>query len=379
VIKFAALTPSLAQPGGAERTILIKVRYADPTRMRCTGVAVSGFGGVDGALARELLRYTELWGDTPRGVLARRRPPGLVQTKHRNLKEAVRHVCRDAQVLLTWGSLALAPYTEGLTIPVVCVSHCSDTSQTRLTGVTHLVGVSQMAMRFFDAVPGSEGLPRAVVPNGVEIDRICPRRGRAWQRQVWGVGEHERVVLFLGRQAPDKNPAAAVQALAQLPVQYRLIMVGNQAHVPEQPLPRVVELAARLGVSDRVRFFPPQAFVGDILAGADCLIHPSLKEADSLVVKEAFLAGLPVVHTPTGSLPEIETELGRPIGWKVEIGRGDDGKPVVDPAELACKIELSRRADAGEIIERMRRVAWDRWTAPSMCERWANYLERIVG
>jgi glycosyltransferase involved in cell wall biosynthesis len=415
MIKFAVLTPGLSQPGGAERTILIQARYADPVRMQCAGIALSGYGGLDEALGRELLRYAEIHGDTPRGRWQRPKTP-MVKTVHRTLNDAVRHVCKEADVLITWGALAMATHTAGLEIPVVSVSHTDRAIDAAISGITHLVAVSETGRRYFaTALEGALGAdlpPVVVIPNGVEVDRACPRKGRAWQREQWGVGPDDKVLLYLGRQAMSKNPWAAIETLARLPSHYRLIMIGNQAFHPDQPLPRVVDLVAKLGLGDRVKFSPPIPYVGDTLAGADCLLHLSLSEADSLVVKEAFIAGLPVVHTPVGSIPEMEAEFGQ-VGWGVplraapvpapaprrdELGPGNfGGEPValgpktygdrpadplalsVDPGEAVAAIRAALSDDARPVLTKMRAVALERWTGAAMCERWADYLEGVVG
>jgi glycosyltransferase involved in cell wall biosynthesis len=377
MIRYAALTPSLAQPGGAERTILIMARYADPARLRCTGVALSAYAAIDPDLGRDLGRYTTLHGDPSKGRTPRPDSARVV-SDYADLPAAIRHVCREADVLITWGSLALGRFTAGLAIPVVCVSHCSNASGVApLSGITHLVAVSETARGFFVGENrGAASLPVRVIPNGVEVERTCPRRGRAWQRAAWGVGPGEPVLLYLGRQAPDKNPAACLRALAMLPPAYRLVMVGNQAFAPGEPWPPLVAEARALGLLDRVRFLPPTPIIGDALAGADCLLHLSVREADSLVVKEAFLAGLPVVHTRVGAIPELEAEFGA-VGFGVDFVTGlePDG---IDPAAVARQVVRAVAGGGAAIVAKMRAAAWDRWTGPAMCERWADYLEEIV-
>jgi glycosyltransferase involved in cell wall biosynthesis len=378
MIRFAALTPSLAQPGGAERTLLIQLRYSDPARMQGAGIVLMGRGGLDEALGREIIKHTTIHSDEPRGEVYWYRAP-LVHRVHPTLNDAVKHVCQEADVLITWGALSLAGYTAGLSIPVICVAHSSVPNSTAISGITHLVAVSEAAKRYFVSSPGVAGMPITVVPNGVEVDRVCPRRGRAWQRAQWGVSATDKVLLYLGRQAIDKNPWPCVLALAWLPAHYKLIMVGNQAFTPGEPHPRLVELVAEHGLQDRVKFLPPSTYVGDILAGADCLLHLSIREADSLVVKEAFLAGLPVVHTRAGSIPEIEAEFGL-MGFAVGFRAGPLGPESVDPGDVAeqVKIAVSSIWPAKHITDKMRVVAWENWTGSAMCARWADYLEGVV-
>jgi glycosyltransferase involved in cell wall biosynthesis len=380
------VTPNLAQPGGAERTLLILARYADPDRMECVGVVVAGSGSIDEALGRELRRYAEIHTDERR----QRWWPGspCITATHPSLNAAIRHACREADVLVAWGTLHMAPHVAGLTIPVVVVSHSDRPVQARITGVDRLVSVSEAGRRYFSG-PGADGWPpAAVIPNGVEVDRACPARGRAWQRARWGVGPGDKVLLYLGRQARIKNPWAAVEALAALGPGYRLVMAGNQSINPAEPMPSVVELVHQLGLEARVLFLPPQAHVGDLLAGADCLLLLSFAEADNMAVKEAFLAGLPVVHTPVGSFPEMEAELG-PVGWEVALRpdamphhnspwRAAGESPPVDPDEVAAQVRRALSPDAAPLLGKMRAIALDRWTGAAMCSRWADYLEEVV-
>jgi glycosyltransferase involved in cell wall biosynthesis len=365
--------------------------------MKCTGVALSGFGGLDQALGEDISRYAKIHGDMPRGRWQRPRMD-LVETTYTNLNEAVHHVCKEADVLITWGGLSLDPFTEGIKLPIICVSHSSTVVRNRISGITHLVAVSESAKQFFANSREDDWPPVAVIPNGVEIDRVCPRRGRAWQRAQWGASPDDKILLYLGRQAMDKNPWAAVEVLEKLPPNYKLVMIGNQAFHPEKPMPRLADLVTKLDLDDRVKFLPPIPYVGDALAGADCLLHLSLREADSLVVKEAFLAGLPVVHTPVGAIPEMIAEFGQ-VGWPVsirsilapleakssELGPGHFGRDPTTPVAMAVDIDEAAvqtqhavTSDAAPIATKMRTIAWEHWTAPAMCNRWANYLEGVV-
>ena len=398
MIKFAVMTPSLCQPGGAERVILIQARYGDPTRMQCTGIALSGYGGLDEALGRDLCRYTTIHGDMPRGRWQRPKAP-MVQTTYKNLNEAVLYVCKEADVLLTWGGLSMSKFTAGLKLPVVCCSHTDrEVDSNEISGITHLVSVSETGRRYFDMALkkayGANVPPVAVIPNGIEVDRVMPRRGREWQRREWGVGPDDKVLLYLGRQAMSKNPWAAVEVLSKLPENYKLMMIGNQSFAPSVPMPRVVELVNKLGLQDRVKFSPPVAFVGDVLAGADCLLHLTLSEADSLAIKEAFMARLPVVCTPIGAIPELEKEFGQ-VTWNValrpadgevkELGPGTYGAvpadPLslkIDPDEAVAQIGRALSDEAKPICDRIHMIAMERWTGTAMCDRWASYLEEVV-
>jgi glycosyltransferase involved in cell wall biosynthesis len=359
VIRYAVLTPSLAQPGGAERHIYALIAHADPARLRCVSVVVGGAGGTDVALCRAIRgRGVEIVGDPP--AAGKHRVPGLVSTYYRTLRGAIVAGCAAADVLITWGSLAMGRFTDGLGIPAVCVSHCAEPATpagTTVDGITHLVAVSRAATRFWGDVPND--LPVDVIPNGVEVERCIPRVGR----------DRQRVVGYVGRHHPIKRPEACIRALTALPDDHVAVLVGGRPDVPARPAPYLVALADELGVSARVRFEPSRVEMGDAYAAMDCLMLASVREADSLTLKEAMICGLPVCATAVGAIPEMEEEFGSPPASIVADAES--------PAHLAAAVARALSRAGIEDADRVRRTAWDRWTAQAMATRWADYLERI--
>jgi glycosyltransferase involved in cell wall biosynthesis len=110
--------------------------------------------------------------------------------------------------------------------------------------------------------------------------------------------------------------------------------------------------AAAAGIADRVRWTGP--LTGEALrrqyASADLLVLPSRLEAYGMVVTEALGAGLPVVATTVGGVPEA-------------LGGGPSGPPgrlvpPDDPAALADALE-SWLGDA-DLRGQLRRAARDR-------------------
>jgi D-inositol-3-phosphate glycosyltransferase len=65
-----------------------------------------------------------------------------------------------------------------------------------------------------------------------------------------------------------------------------------------------MELAAELGVADRVVFFPPQPHgrLADLYSAADAVLVPSRSESFGLVALEAESCGTPVIGAAAGGL-----------------------------------------------------------------------------
>ena len=128
--------------------------------------------------------------------------------------------------------------------------------------------------------------------------------GRPAARQRLDIHPKERLVLFAGRLQPHKGPDIAIEALAQLPSDVRLVVVGGPSGAGLDHPEALADLALRLGVEARVSFLPPvaQTQLADWYAAADVVCVPSHSESFGLVALEAQACGTPVVAAAVGGL-----------------------------------------------------------------------------
>ncbi|MFJ9560669.1 glycosyltransferase [Streptomyces fuscichromogenes] len=160
-------------------------------------------------------------------------------------------------------------------------------------------------------VPG----PRIeVVPNGIDLERFRfdpARRQRV--RDRLGIPRDAWVIGAVGRLAPGKRFGVLIGALAQLPADCVLLLVGGG---PEEDALR--RAARDAGVAGRVLFAGERPYVRDgardpglaqdpdlpdLTAAMDVFASPSAEEAFGLAVVEALAAGLPVLYS---SCPAVE-------------------------------------------------------------------------
>jgi glycosyltransferase involved in cell wall biosynthesis len=131
--------------------------------------------------------------------------------------------------------------------------------------------------------------------------------------EPWGANAPDRVpagarvALAVARLTPQKGIDVAVHALAKLPGDVVLVVLGDG---PERA--RLEQLARTLGVERRLFL---QGRVPDVAAWLErstVLVHPARWEGFGLGVLEAMLAGLPVVASNVSSLPElvVDAETG---------------------------------------------------------------------
>ncbi|MDJ0346678.1 D-inositol-3-phosphate glycosyltransferase [Streptomyces sp. H10-C2] len=162
-------------------------------------------------------------------------------------------------------------------------------------------------VRHYDAEPAKV----AVVHPGVNLDRFLPADGRAAARSRLGLPQDAVIPLFAGRIQPLKAPDVLLRAVAVLldedpSLRERLVVpvVGGPSGSGLSKPERLHKLAARLGVSDVVRFQPPvdQQRLADWYRAATVLVMPSYSESFGLVAIEAQACGTPVVAAAVGGL-----------------------------------------------------------------------------
>ncbi|WP_371527427.1 glycosyltransferase [Streptomyces sp. NBC_01283] len=155
------------------------------------------------------------------------------------------------------------------------------------------------------------GVPRQrihVVPNGIDVERFRfdPRARIAARRQL-GLPDAAFVVGGVGRLAPGKRFDVLLHALAALPQDVRVLLVGGG---PDEA--RLRATAAQLGVADRVLFAGERPHLSGqgadlpaLLAAMDVLASPSPEEAFGLAVVEGLAAGLPVLYVRCPAVEDL--------------------------------------------------------------------------
>ncbi len=163
-----------------------------------------------------------------------------------------------------------------------------------------------------------------IVPPGVDHHLFSPGDQRAARAEL-GLGDGP-VLLFVGRIQPLKGADVAVRALAALEDQRpsdragpapgperppergagpTLLLVGGPSGVQgDAELARLHALVADLGLTERVRFLPPQphGHLAKFYRAADVCLVPSRSESFGLVALEAAACGTPVVAAAVGGL-----------------------------------------------------------------------------
>jgi glycosyltransferase involved in cell wall biosynthesis len=124
-------------------------------------------------------------------------------------------------------------------------------------------------------------------------------------RSRLGIALGTKVLLTIGRLSFEKGHADLVRALGKVRqkrpnLNWTLVVVGSG---PEQET--LASLSKQMGISERLVFAGQQSNVLPYFALSDAMILPSHSEGSPHVVLEAMAAGLPILATRVGGVPEI--------------------------------------------------------------------------
>ncbi len=178
---------------------------------------------------------------------------------------------------------------------------------------------------------------------GIDLDRFQPvDRVRAKA----DLGVTGPLLVTAGALIERKGQAIAIEALADVP-DATLLLVGEG---PDRPM--LEKLAARLGLSERVRFLGsrPHAELPGLLAAADVAVQPSGFEGIANVWIEAMACGTPVVTCDVG-------------GAREAIDRPEAGRLVArEPGAFAAAIRdlLGAPLAPDEVRASAERFSWER-------------------
>ncbi|NED98335.1 glycosyltransferase family 4 protein [Phytoactinopolyspora alkaliphila] len=230
---------------------------------------------------------------------------------------ALRRLLRDADVVHAHGfraaalaGLALGRRRAGRT-PLVATWHNAVLGSPPRRAL--LVGLERLAARRADVTLGaSADLVERAAALGADDARLAPvaapampppSRSRAEMRAELGAADRP-VVLAVGRLAPQKDYETLLAAVARWATRERQPLVVVAGDGPEMDRLRRDADNARIDV----RFLGHRDDVPELLNAADVYVITSRWEARALVVQEAMRAGVPVVATAVGGLPELVGE-----------------------------------------------------------------------
>ncbi len=366
-----AIVASTLETGGAERVVELLV-----PRLVARGhdVAVELLrrpGAIGRRLARAgfVVRSGRGGGRrAPRAALAlarrfrRRRPDVVFCLDHRDAMFAGRMAARLAGV----GAVVVGSHATGL---VGRRSAFGPVERWLMADTDCVVALSRAHARHLREAEALDARI-AVIPNGIDVDAFAPAPGaREAAREALGLAADEFVVAMVAALRPEKAHEAfvdAVERLAARGVAVRGLMAGDGPRRDE-----VEAMVARSRAADRILRLGRRDDVARILHASDALLLPShdVVETLPLVVLEAMAAGVAVVASAVGSVPEVV----RPgeTGWTIPPADGE--------AAARALGEIHRRPEAARaVVECARREVRERFTVERMTDDYDRLFRELV-
>lgn len=360
-LRVGLLTPTFCT-GGVERWWLSLCRHWAPSAdIVIAGIALTDGAETDQGPIDEALCYGPVHGSCQLDA-GGRNANGL--NRHLSGAAAAAALCASCDVIITWGHADAARFLKDFRGQIVLVSHgAAEWTRTiisraswDLSGLKTKLALAAVSQAARDTFPVSVRERVTVIPNGIDFDRITPSRPRLETRIALGLKAGWRAIGFVGRFSAEKNPLAAARAAAEL---QSSIAVYAGAHF-NRPEPQTQVRA----VTERCRFFVPGPFLGDVYAALDCLVACAPAEGGPLVVLEAWAAGLPVVATAVGVIPEIERDFECSLVERVALD--------ATAADLAAAV--LRAIDDTDRTNYARLIAWQHFSAARMAADWRRFL-----
>jgi len=147
--------------------------------------------------------------------------------------------------------------------------------------------------------------PIAVIPSGLALGQFQVRPGKAERdaaRRRLGFAEEDRVLLFLGRLAQEKNLEELLKFMVRQSSRVKLLLVGDGPYRG-----RLTDAVRELHLEDRVVFagmVRPEE-VARYYALGDVFVSASRSETQGLTYVEAMAAGLPPLCRDDPCLAEM--------------------------------------------------------------------------
>jgi glycosyltransferase involved in cell wall biosynthesis len=187
-----------------------------------------------------------------------------------------------------------------------------------------VIAVSEIVRRTFVAQGGAPGRVRTVA-NGIDARGfgLAPAEVAATRAELGLTGP---LVGSFSRICSWKGQHLLLEALPALPG-VQAVLVGDVLFGEDAYARHLRDLAARLGVADRVHFLGPRGDVPRLMQAMDLIVHsPTSPEPSGRVAIEALLSARPLVAAAAGGTVEMvrhgETGWLFPPGSVADLAAG---------------------------------------------------------
>jgi len=206
-----------------------------------------------------------------------------------------------------------------------------------------VIAISSEAKTFLERNYGLASDRIRIVHNAADVDRfahlsredVASTEPDGYLRMVYVASLHPR--------KGHKHLLQAMRILKDRGKLARVLLVGEGAERAT-----LEQLVREHGIADRVSFEGWRQDVGTLLASAHLYVHPALEEAFGIAIAEAMAAGLPVVASSAGGIPDVvaEGETGFLVPAADAEALAEKLSQLIDEPRLRAKMGAAGRTRA---------------------------------
>ena len=185
-------------------------------------------------------------------------------------------------------------------------------------------------------------------------------------RSTLGIPVGQKVILSVGRLSREKDQVSLVEAISELRGSFSpyLVILGEG---PEHKT--ILEKTRLLGLTDKVILTGQQDDIGPFYSLADVVVISSRSEGSPNVLLEALAAGVPLVATSVGGIPEMV----RNGEHALLVPHGDPKQMANSIARIFAETDVAR-----SLIENGRKLVQTRFSPAERVRTLAGMYRHIL-
>jgi glycosyltransferase involved in cell wall biosynthesis len=241
-----------------------------------------------------------------------------------------------------------------------------------LASVDAVVALSELHAQYLERHEGIDPAKIRIIENGIDVARYAETPAAtaldALRKEV-GVGTQDHVVMMVAALRPEKAHEALLMAARSIVASregVKFLIVGDGARRAE-----LERMRDDLDLGAYVTFLGVRSDVPALLAIADTVVLPSHPAVETLpmAVLEAMAAGVPVVASAVGSVPDLIEDKRNGL-----LIRPADANGL---REAICYI-IDNKEESVSLAEEARATVQEKYTIERMVSSYAALFERLT-
>lgn len=203
--------------------------------------------------------------------------------------------------------------------------------------------------------------PIEVIPNGVDLEKF-----KYLEKNL--LDKKDKVILTDSRLVEKNGVEYLIKAMILINIKIKLLILADG------PLREYLQkLVVNLNLQDRVEFLGliPYDNIQKYYAEADVFVRPSLTEGFGNVFIQAMAAGIPVIATPVGGIPDF-LKAGE-TGWFCEVK---------NPQSIAEKINYildeKNKDEVERVVANAKKMVEEKYTWEIVTKKMKNIFVSLI-